>query len=518
MLLAHQRQTDTRDQPRHRPAAACWALLFCAGLAAPTFAWAQTANTPPVNRPRTLLFNPYSIPTSPVGGPFNPVPVVTNPPPANTNPAPPSMNPTAPPPPPPPQKPMMPTPPPAPVQETVRRGSSGPMPVAPVSVRGQSSLGAPGTGTQDVFAAPDPRKGPVSGRWPFAVQGVPFVAPQLRYYVSPDQVPSPTLFVEQVAPPPFPISLHVVPAPAPLCKVVSCYRERVRNSPKVRYPWLMTNRDWTFFVDGIAMDMILNSGRGFRSPNWWERWQLFCDYTGSQHRCVECDLPPSPSAYTGMAADPSGAEFAGPLPDGRSLSQVDPFLAEVVSDAGPQASKARSLRPSDAAYYTPADRLRASMELGEFAMAANAAREMLELNPQDHHARRALGLALIAQGQTDEGARLIREAYEQDPTLAARPWPARANEFRQLDLRRLAGESLVIAGNRRSPDRYAATLMMMQANATPAAMIRVADRAESAGLPTVVCEAFRAAARSQKPADPRATSTNAAAAPRAAQR
>jgi len=127
---------------------------------------------------------------------------------------------------------------------------------------------------------------------------------------------------------------------------------------------------------------------------------------------------------------------------------------------------------------------------GDAEQAAEAFGRRVAARPDDHAARRLLGLALLDASDPATGLRQIAEAYRGDPTLGASPLgpalfvPAGRSDDR-LRLRTLM-EKAVRLGGRGAEGAWLAAAMLAQAEGRDRVVGRVLDRAEGAGVDPVL--------------------------------
>lgn len=113
-------------------------------------------------------------------------------------------------------------------------------------------------------------------------------------------------------------------------------------------------------------------------------------------------------------------------------------------------------------------------------------------NAEDHSAMRELGFALGTAGRLEQAASVVRLAYEQDPTLAARPvdvtWDGDGWWLRGLTRRAVREATEVPTGT-----NWLLVAVLMQADGRNDHALRMLERAEAAGLEGEVLSAMRAA-------------------------
>jgi hypothetical protein len=101
-------------------------------------------------------------------------------------------------------------------------------------------------------------------------------------------------------------------------------------------------------------------------------------------------------------------------------------------------------------------------------------------NPE---AMRMLGLALIADGQIDEGAAQIVEAYRLDPSLASTPIDERLFPTgARFDVRDLVRKVSVRANRTNAADAWFALGVLMQAEDRDSVALDMVLKASAAGL------------------------------------
>ncbi len=143
------------------------------------------------------------------------------------------------------------------------------------------------------------------------------------------------------------------------------------------------------------------------------------------------------------------------------------------------------------------------LERARLAMAARAWEDAIGLyeealdperggNAEDHSAMRELGFALGTAGRLEQAASVVRLAYEQDPTLAARPvdvtWDGDGWWLRGLTRRAVREATEVPTGT-----NWLLVAVLMQADGRNDHALRMLERAEAAGLEGEVLSAMRAA-------------------------
>jgi hypothetical protein len=128
------------------------------------------------------------------------------------------------------------------------------------------------------------------------------------------------------------------------------------------------------------------------------------------------------------------------------------------------------------------------LRAGDATGAANLYREYLRDNPDEMSVMRSLGIALISDGRVSEGVATIAMAYRESPELADTPIDA-ASLFRdQRALRRCLTRVVHLANREQTPSAWLAVAAIMQAENRNDHALRMARRAEAAGLEAEVSE------------------------------
>lgn len=204
---------------------------------------------------------------------------------------------------------------------------------------------------------------------------------------------------------------------------------------------------------------------------------------------IECDPPRHPgwgyySPWWGIRygsyinTGPVNGYYAGPV----DYSLRYPQLAQP-QPAAPAAEPAPEL--------TSLEKARLYMAVGALEEAIEAYRDHLDADPEDVEAMRALGVAMLEHGRTEDGIAMVALAYRTDPMLARSKLDLAEIG---LDGRRyvsLRDRVLHFAARTDSGSAHLVGTMLLQADDKTPGAIRVLDRAARAGLSDDIVDAFR---------------------------
>jgi hypothetical protein len=133
------------------------------------------------------------------------------------------------------------------------------------------------------------------------------------------------------------------------------------------------------------------------------------------------------------------------------------------------------------------------LRAGDPRAAVHAYEAHLKQYPGDEDAMRALGVALIDNGQTTEGVAMVAMAYKSEPLLADRP--VSRDLFRGDALARDLARASIYANRSRSSSGWLTVAVYMQAQGRDDLARTMVERARAAGLETAVVDRLTAALR-----------------------
>ncbi len=152
----------------------------------------------------------------------------------------------------------------------------------------------------------------------------------------------------------------------------------------------------------------------------------------------------------------------------------DPALSPSYSPAAAQAQAAPVLTDFQRGAYL--------MQSRRYAEAVSAFRAVIKADPGDAAARRWLGIGLLLQGRTQDGANEIARAYAQDPTLADASPDLEGMGLTVRQMTDLCAPVITYARRVNSSSGYIAAAMLMQIRSRPDLAAKMLNSAREAGL------------------------------------
>lgn len=129
---------------------------------------------------------------------------------------------------------------------------------------------------------------------------------------------------------------------------------------------------------------------------------------------------------------------------------------------------------------------------GDYKLAHRLLQTHLVQSPDDTEARRAAAFALLMNGDTAEGSRLLARTYALDPLLAQRPFDAAQTTVARRKFTPLIATLTKEATTHKSADRWLSAAILMHLDGRSGATNAI-DRARACGLNAETAEAMLAA-------------------------
>jgi len=148
--------------------------------------------------------------------------------------------------------------------------------------------------------------------------------------------------------------------------------------------------------------------------------------------------------------------------------------------------------PEAAAPMTAQEHAASLLRYGDARAAISAYQAILKQQPRDAESMRALGLALIDNGQTGDGIAVMGMAYRDDSTLAAYPVP-REMFGKHSRLRGNLNRVSTYANREKSASAWLTLAALMQAEGRYGQALAMVDRAKAAGLEEQIVQEMTAA-------------------------
>lgn len=142
---------------------------------------------------------------------------------------------------------------------------------------------------------------------------------------------------------------------------------------------------------------------------------------------------------------------------------------------------------------TPLELARINIRMGMPERAVSGLRELLLKEPDDGHALRLLGIALLQQKRFDDGIAAVRQAYRVEPTLAYEPLSGPELGLNPDELRRLVLRTVTYANRVDSGSAWLTVTALMQAEGREATARAMLSRVRTKGMETDVLAAMEEA-------------------------